>query len=157
VAEDVAGNPFGEFDFGDDFGFEPNVICYVLGGDAFGPRARFGAGAIGERGNGVWVSPGNRRRLVELSNAILSNSPGMRVGHAFLSVPRAPWRYWLPQRHSQPSTSGTACRGGGVLARMALYFLRIGSVLAASEVGYVKSAARCSGFGLHLQAAGASC
>jgi hypothetical protein len=37
VAEDAAGGPFIEFDFGNEFGFEPDVIFHVLGGNALSP------------------------------------------------------------------------------------------------------------------------
>ena len=37
MTEDAAGGPFVEFDFGNDFGFEPDVIFHVLGGNAFSP------------------------------------------------------------------------------------------------------------------------
>jgi len=37
MAEDAAGGPFGEFDFGNDFGYEPDIIFHVLGGNAFTP------------------------------------------------------------------------------------------------------------------------
>ncbi len=40
VAQDAAGGPFGEFDFGNDFGFEPDVIFHVLGGHALRPDCR---------------------------------------------------------------------------------------------------------------------
>jgi len=39
VPEDVAGGPFIEFDFGNDFGFEPEIIFHVLGGHALAPVA----------------------------------------------------------------------------------------------------------------------
>jgi len=35
VAEDGAGGPFGEFDFGFGFGAEPGVVGHFFGGDAF--------------------------------------------------------------------------------------------------------------------------
>ena len=34
VAEEAAGGPFGEFDFGFDFGAEPGVVGHFVGGDA---------------------------------------------------------------------------------------------------------------------------
>ena len=46
VTEDAAGGPFGEFDFGNGFGFEPDVIFHVLGGDVFAQIARPTAGEI---------------------------------------------------------------------------------------------------------------
>jgi len=35
VAAEAGGSPFGEFDFGFDFGAEPNVVGHFFGGDAF--------------------------------------------------------------------------------------------------------------------------
>ena len=37
VAEEAAGGPFGVFDFGFDFGAEPDVVGHFFGGDAFAP------------------------------------------------------------------------------------------------------------------------
>jgi hypothetical protein len=48
VAEEVAGGPFGEFDFGFDFGAEPNVVGHFFGGDAFAEVTGFGGREIGE-------------------------------------------------------------------------------------------------------------
>ena len=48
VTENAACRPFGEFDFGDDFGLEPNVVFHVLGGYAFAPVTQLGCGQICE-------------------------------------------------------------------------------------------------------------
>ncbi len=48
VAEDGAGGPFGEFDFGDCFGAEPYIVRHLFGGDAFPPMALFGGGQVCE-------------------------------------------------------------------------------------------------------------
>ena len=37
VAEEAAGGPFGEFDFGFDFGTEPGEVGHFVGGDALAP------------------------------------------------------------------------------------------------------------------------
>jgi len=39
VAEEAAGGPFGEFDFGFDFRAEPGVVGHFVGGDALAPLA----------------------------------------------------------------------------------------------------------------------
>ena len=39
VAEKGAGGPFGEFDFGFDFGAEPSVVGHFVGGYALAPMA----------------------------------------------------------------------------------------------------------------------
>jgi len=46
VTENASGGPFGEFDFGNGFGFEPDVIFHVLGGNAFAPVPGAGAREI---------------------------------------------------------------------------------------------------------------
>jgi hypothetical protein len=48
VAQNAPSGPLGEFNFGHDFGFQPDVIFHVLGSDAFSPRTTSTAWEIGE-------------------------------------------------------------------------------------------------------------
>ena len=49
VAKDAAGCPFGEFDFGDNLGFEPDIVFHVFGGDSFAPMTGSAAGEVCKR------------------------------------------------------------------------------------------------------------
>jgi len=72
VAQDAAGGPFGEFDFGNDFGFEPDVMFHVFGGGALGPGGRPPVGPS---------RPGGRTRLSgDVADGIRKPGPFGRLG-----------------------------------------------------------------------------
>ena len=76
VAEDGAGGPFGEFDFGFGFGAEPGVVGHFFGGDAFAPVRL----AAGHRGEVDWEN-----RTPDLASSFSSTARRSRSGRSLRS------------------------------------------------------------------------
>jgi hypothetical protein len=60
VAKHAAGGQFGEFDCGQNFGFEPDVIFHVLGGYAFAPMTTWRSATTGGRKVGEGAARGGQ-------------------------------------------------------------------------------------------------